>query len=71
MALYILDTSVIRATLCVRNRNKTSRRGEWTVGPTRKVSFSDTPETDLVDASKTARTFVVELETLRTTWIGR
>ena len=52
MALYILLISAVRATRCMRNLNKTSRREECTVGPTSKVSFRETPVGDLADASK-------------------
>ena len=41
------------------------------VGPTSRVSFSETPDDDFADASKTALTFVVELELLYTTYIGK
>ena len=62
MALYILLISVVRAIRCNLNCSKTSMRGGCTVGPTRSVSFNETPEADFAEASKTALTLVVELE---------
>ena len=46
-------------------------REECTVGPTRSVSFSDIPDDDLADASKTALILVVELDSFLTACIGR
>ena len=57
---------MVGATLLSRNRSNTSTSGGCTVGPTSKVSFSETPVDDLADASNTARNFVVELDSLRT-----
>lgn len=41
------------------------------MGPTIRVSFSEIPEEDLAEASKTALTLVVLLDSFLTTCIGR
>ena len=70
-ARYIQLTSVVRAIRWHRNRSKTSLRDAWTVGPTSSISFRDTPDEDLADASNTARIFVVVLESFGTACMGR
>ena len=50
---------------------RTLTKGGCTVGPTSSVSFSDTPEDDLADASKTALSLVVVLESFFNAWIGK
>ena len=41
------------------------------VGPTSNVSFREIPDVDFADASKTALSFVVELDSFQTACIGR
>ena len=51
--------SAVSATGYDRKRSRTSTKGGCNVGPTRRVSLSDTPVEDLADPSKTARILVV------------
>ncbi len=69
IARYILLTSAIKAILWKRKRNSTSTNEEYTVGPTSRLSFNDTPVE--VFAEVTARTFVVVLEDFITACIGK
>ena len=71
MARYILLMSAVMVMRQKRNLINTSMSGEWIVGPTSRRSFSDTPVADLAEASKTIRSLVVVLCSLRTACIGR
>ena len=71
MALYILLMSATMAIRCMRKRSKTSSSGEWTVGPTISMSLRETPDMVFMEASNTARIFVVVLDSLRTACIGK
>ena len=70
MALYILLTSVIIATLQEWKWIKTSSSVEWTVGSINSWSLSEALDVDLADALNMARTLVVELDFLIMTWTG-
>ena len=59
------------ATRYFLNRINTSTSGGWTVGPTMRVELREMPVEVAAEASNTARTFVVELDSLMTMWIGR
>ena len=54
-----------------QDASKTSISFGCTVGPTSKVSLSEIFVDNFAEASKTALTFVVELEALYTACIGR
>ena len=69
--LYMGLTSVVRAMRCRQKRSSMSTRDECTVGPTRSWSFNETPDEDFIEASKTALTFVVVLDSLTTACMGR
>ena len=64
---YMRLTSVVSAMRCKRKWINTSMREEWTVGPTSSKSLRETPVEERAEASKTARTLVVVLDSLKTT----
>lgn len=53
-----------RSSLCSLHLTITEKNSLWMVGPTNWISFSDVTDVVLADASRTMRSFVVELEFL-------
>jgi len=71
MARYILLMSAVMVNATETKSDQHIMSGEWIVGPTSRRLFSDTPVADLAEASKTIRSLVVVLCSLRTACIGR
>ena len=64
------DGTIHQADICGQDSVKTKLQ-QWTMGPTRRVLFSEKLVEILAKASSTVWTFVVVLGSLRTEWAGK
>ena len=69
--IYIFLTSAVRAMRWKRNLSSMSTNDGWMLGPTRSVTFSETPVVDLAEASNTTLSIVMVLCSFLTACIGR